>query len=619
MRRIVKISLVLAILAVIYLILPFSLGAAAQRSTSTFLQNENNTLGKVFDIRLSLANYKRGWFHSTALLQIEQKTAGEAFTLVKTIPVIIDHGPIYRINGRFLSGLGFVRSADQTDKNAPYQISFRDNIGFQGERGAFIFISKQGTQVLPDGLQINSLVLHMQSNPAATHFAFQLDANGLHYQNPPQMISAGIQHVESNLTADYLGDRHWALNFGVGLKNSQFSAGLSSSDPADTVVFNANTIQLNDMHFDTQKMASLLNEFAQLKEATDTKQSVKPTAWMAFLQQLLTQIINSDTQAQFHGLSVKSPMGQIHGNYTVSFPTLADQHDYFDIATHNVSQMNVTIPHWVYSNTEANTEFSLYGFEYHDIDNTVFSRHSKIIFGSFDMSDIHPSTKTALFSATGFSYESALSGDIRSLNQTMGWQLAKLCFDNNCYSQVQGKLEFLKMNYNGFRGIATATRRVVQYNPQETESLSARWMDLADAYTKLVSPETQVVISHDMETPKGPVKINAQLSWPTFNAAVAAAPVTTTFLNDTHYQANVLFPAAYVDSFLSQPTPPATPAASADGQAKATAPSAEEQAKQFLQYAIAQGYLKKTGDAYTVNLSGIGSAATVNGVPFKAQ
>src|SRR3990167_857679 len=108
MRRFIKFSLIIVIIAGIYLLLPFSFGIMAQRYSTTFFQNENKTLGDVLGIQLNLTNYHRGWFHSTATIQVEQKTSSGDFEILNTIPIVITHGPSYRFANRLLTGFGMI-------------------------------------------------------------------------------------------------------------------------------------------------------------------------------------------------------------------------------------------------------------------------------------------------------------------------------------------------------------------------------------------------------------------------------------------------------------------------------------------------------------------------------
>jgi hypothetical protein len=178
------------------------------------------------------------------------------------------------------------------------------------------------------------------------------------------------------------------------------------------------------------------------------------------------------------------------------------------------------------------------------------------------------------------------------------------------------------MNFNAFRDIATATQKVVQYAPTQAATLSARWTDLGNAYMKLITPTTRIVLSHDMITEAGEVKFQGEVTWPNLTAAMIKSPTLDAYLQQAHYHVNALFPSGYIDAFLDRlqatTTLPATPNNPAMPIALNSPPPFEVQAGQFVQYAITQGYLKKMGDAYVLNLVGNGSTVTINGVPWKA-
>lgn len=623
MRRPFKVLTIFVILAGIYLILPFCFGVVAEHSASTFLKNENQSLGKVLGIHLDFEQYNRGWFHSTAILQIEKKGADGNFEILRKIPLVIDHGPAFREKNKFEDGLAVIKNRGLQVDNFPYQITFTDNIGFSGEHGVFELTPNTSISDQSE-FKMHSLVIHTQSNLKATEFQFDVVGQGLHFQGSEQPYSLNIQNLHTIMAANYLGERHWQLTLGLELGKNHFTTALPNNAPnnASLLTVNVDKIDFSDVHFDTQQVAKILAEVVQLKQAKDAQQPTKPTAWVALLQQFLMQIIHNDTSAEIKGLSVVTPMGQANAQYIVSFPTLKTEHDYFDVATHNVGDLAIDVPSWKFVNTDKNMAFALSNLQYKEQNNTVFSRHSKMTLGAFDVSSTLTTEKTPTFYVTGLTYEGDLHGDMKHLSQTMNWDLSKFCFSGNCFDKIHGKLELLQMNFDAFRGIAAATQKVVQYDPQQSESIGARWMDLATAYSKLVSSDTQVILSHDMMTPVGEVRVQGELTWPSFvSESAAAAPALPAFLDQTVYHLHMLFPAAYVNAFLDQaakasPLTPAPTATTAPATAEKT-PSFEIQATQFVQYAINQGYLKKVGDAYTLDLAGKGSVLTINGIPWK--
>ncbi|OGT43939.1 MAG: hypothetical protein A3F13_00655 [Gammaproteobacteria bacterium RIFCSPHIGHO2_12_FULL_40_19] len=628
MQRHIKIATIFGILAGIYFILPYCFGIAAKHYAFTFLENENQTLGKVLGIHLDFDQYDRGWFHSSAVLKIEKRSADGHWEIIKKIPLVIDHGPAYREENKFQDGLGMIKSSGLQLDNFPYQITFSDNIGFSRQEGIFELTPNKSSTYKPE-FQMSSLVLYTNSNLKATDFQFNVVGQGLHFQDPQQSYSLNLQNLQTMVTANYLDDRHWQMTVGLNLEKNQLTTVLPNDSSSVTV--NADKININGMHFDTQQIAKVLAEVVQLKQAADEQRPTKPTAWMALLQQLITQIVHNDTSAEIKGLSFVTPMGQVDVQYIVSFPTLKTEHDYFDVATRNVGNLEVEIPNWKFVNTDANMMFALSNFQYNEKNNTVFSRHSKMTLGAVNISNVQSTGNTHIFYAAGLSYEGELHGDPKHLSQTMGWDLSKLCFSDNCFNKIHGKLELLQMNFDAFRGIAAATQQVVQYDPQQTESIGARWMDLASAYAKLISPDSQVILSHDMMTPFGEVHVQGQLTWPGLaSQSTSVSEAFPAFLDQTVYQLHMIFPAAYVNAFLNQQTtapepapapvtqnaasPAAPPVASVTAE---KTPAFEVQAAQFVQYALNQGYLKKVGDAYTVDLAGKGSVLTINGIPWK--
>lgn len=614
MRRSIKVALILGTLAIIYLILPFVFGLLTQRYTLNFVEKENNTLGKVMGLHIELAQYNRGWFTSTALLQIEKKTVDGSYSIAKSIPIIIKHGPTYFARGQFSAGVGLIKSTHVSlSDSSPYQIDFYDNVGFRGERGTVVLLSNEAAQM--PNFNVDSLVMKIKSDLNANHFNFDLVGKGLRLQDPQHSVSLTIKNFQSNLVAHYISDRHWQLTFSLGLQKDQLSTLVPGPTPAP-LTLNADQINLERVHLDTKKMANILTDLIQLKQDSDAQKPIKPMAWAALVQKLLTEMIASDTSMSVAGFSIATPMGQFDAGYTVSFPTLPDAHDYFDLATRNVGALHIAIPHWIFTNPQSATQFALSNFTYNVFSNTVFSRHSAMTLGEFDISSPQSTVKTPTFYANGFSYEGDVFGDSSSLSQTMAWKLARVCTTNGCFKQVDSQMKLLNLNFEAFRGVAAATQQLVQYDSsQQTTPMATQWMSLVNAYMKLITPASQLILTNDMMTPQGALSVHAQVSWPDLKAN--AAPTTTDFINQTQYQLHVLFPTAYADALLGDASAAElalkNPTDSVTASSETKKLPFEIQVAQFLQYAISQGYLKKEGNGYLLDLAGKGNAFTVNG------
>src|SRR3989338_6846783 len=613
MRRLLKILIIVALLAGIYLLSPYFFGIAAQKYSFRFLANENDTLGKVLGIHMDFAQYNRGWFTSKALLQVERKTADGNFEIIQKVPLTIVHGPSYRVNNHFWTGVALVRVADFPIDQSAYEVSFHDNIGFSGERGAFLFVANKNKQSSSNNVHFDSVVLHVKSNVDANFLAFGLDGKKVSYVDPNHSVQVQLQDLQSTLTARYVSHRHWKLQFGFGLGTNHVSV-ILPGNTAPALVADASRVDLQGLHFDTQQIGEWLADVVKLKQATDAQQPVKPAEWMGLIQQFLTQIIENDTWFNVKNLVVHSPMGDITAHYTASFPTLKSQHDYFDIATSNVGTLMVSVPKWTYSNAENNMQLSLSDLNYNDYNNTVFSRHSQLKVGALTFLNTKMQPTTTGFSLNGLQYQSELNGNILNLSQNMQLQIDKLCNTNDCLHQITSDLQFLHMNYNAFRGIAAATQKIVQFDPTSTEYMQARWVDLGNAYANLVEPNTKVLLNYAMQTAQGGVQMKGQLSW--FALQPTQKTTLSDLMRDSTYRLRVQFPAVYVTTFFDQQRSLSAQPVVNSPEAKAE-PSFEKQVADFLHYAVREGYLKKTGDAYLADLTGTGEKVSINGVPWK--
>lgn len=624
MQRFVKIGIIFGVLLCGYLALPFCFGSLAQHYSTKFVDNSNKTVGKVLGLHFELTQYHRGWFHSQAILQISNTAADGNQEIIQSVPITIEHGPTYRLNGRTHMGVGGVSSPSVTLKpEVAYQLFFHDNISFSGERAVLMLLSNQTAQSqFP--VQVRALSLGIASDLKAQHFHFTLKGSDLRYQDPQHAISLTIKTLNADLLASYLADRHWQSVFSLGLQNNQLTSIISNATGAPSpVTLNLADVSIQHVHLDTQALAKFLGDLVQLKNAANKAQPARPFAWAALIQELLTQLINTDTQMSVQGFSLTTPMGQAQLQYDVSFPALPQKHDYFDLATMNVGELQLSVPHWIYTNPQNNIQFALTNFHYRVSSNTVFSRRSRMEIGALDVTNLqtgHPAT----FSANGFLYHGEVTGDPYTLSQVVDWKIAKICAMGGCFQNVRAEFQFLHLSYAAFRGIATATQQLVQQNPgaQPQQPAVLHWLDLANAYIKLVTPTTQIIFANDMQTPQGQLTMNANVSWPSLKIPENTTLTTHRLFHEAHYTAHLLFPAAYADALLEDAQSVAIAAKNPNGPVTAATenqgPPFEVQAAQFLRYVIAQGYLKKVGNGYVADLSGKGSVVSVNGKPWQA-
>lgn len=619
MRIRARAPLVLAVLAVIYSILPLIFGIFAQRYAKDFLAQENETLGKVAGIQLNLDRYERGWFHSTAMLSIQQKSADGSYALLEKVPLTIFHGPVYEVDTK--PSVGF---ALMTADNIPidflpkYHLIFRDSVGFSGMHAFLALLPSVGTD-MPSMLDVNRLLVTIDSNLHADRFVFHVNGDGLRYESPDHILSATAQKLDSTLLVSYLSDRHWQLRWGFDLDGDKIALIAPENNSAFT--FGADNVQVKGLHVDTEKMANLLSEVVQMKSADEGGAVVPPSAWIGVLQQFLANVVDNDTQVRLHNLSLTSPTGQVLLHYDTSFPTLPNAHDYYDVATRGVSRLMLSIPDWTYADAASNTEFGLSNLKLASSNNTVFSRQMNLEVGAFDVKNMQADIKTPVLYGAGLAYQDHNYGDSQNFSQVMQWRLNQLCFSQECFKGLKGELSLLNLNFAGFRAVSSALRSVVGFNSDAgttTDVATTKWTDLENAYISLVTPETRVILSHNMQTPEGDMSLYAALSWPQYRAPAGVLPNQSLFLDDTTYQVRAQFPVAYVNAFLAheEEMQKAMTKGGHDKPAVASSPTVDQQAAAIVKFSVQQGYLKRVDDVYMLDLVGKGANATLNGIPW---
>lgn len=597
MRRVAKISIVVVVVVGIYFTLPFFFGLFLQKKVTQFLQNENKTLGQVFNVEFQLNNYQRGWFHSTGEFQLSRTDQGQT-TILEKFPIRIQHGPAFFERNHFVTGFGLITAEPISFGSLlPYVGSLHEHLDFHGEHGVLSFTPKD-TAERP--FTAGSLQLFMSNNLDATQFRFRLVGNQLRYQDPNQPVTISMQQLVSDVNAEFLGDQHWGLVLSLNADQDRVHAG-------DQITFSADRLALNNVHMDTKTMTEWVTEASKLKEKSDETKSIPPAALIALAQSLVTDVVDADTNVQFKNWVLKAPSGEVQGDYTVGFPALTPKHDYFDVVAHNVTSLRITVPHWVQASAETDSPkggsaIDLSGLVYHTNTNTVFSQQSTLSLNTIALRSTQSGVPDFM-NATGFLYLGNVNGDHNQISQNMSWQLEKLCVFSDCYKKINLSLKLLDLKFDAFRDVAARVREFVQGGEHAAGSdPAARFESVAMAYQQLIQPQTRVFFSAGVITPDGPVGSIGKVWWDATNAVPA--------YSNAHYQLKLSFPAKSVDDYL-RTHQPQQPTAAPNNSA---APTPEQKMATFLSESIQQGYLKKVGNDYTAELQGYGNKATINGV-----
>ncbi len=616
MRHYIKAAIVVAVLVVLYVTLPYFFGTSTKRYITRFSQNESATLGNVFATQLVVKNYRCGWFHSTATLLFQKKVNG-VFQDVKSIPIKITNGPFYKFNNRFTAGLGLVQSdGSLTDASSPYMVLYQENISFDGEHKQFVLVTSKADQPTSTMPSVKSLLIRVKSDHAAENFMINIDAAGLQFADAAKSMNAGIDTLSVQLKANYLDNQQWNLILGFNIGKNQLGFPVTINQQPQPLTVQSDQIQLANLHINTAEIASLLTQIAQLKQANTqaaaNNQPANPAAWLFLVQNTVAQMIQPDTQFKINGFKVTSPLGAFNMRYTMGFPSLTVPHDYFDLAMRAVGAVNITVPSFKLTNDKSQSSISLTNLTYNANYNTIFSHDSEMAFDTFNIDSTNPMANATTIAATGFLYHATTQGDAQRLTQDMQWSLSKICVSANCFSNIKNDLNIANLNPKAFRGIAAATTQLMQYHPPQMQLMLAQWMDLVNAYSKLISPKTTITVSHILTSPQGNITVQGSVNWPNLSPSQTGMADLAAQAN---YQLHVVFPQAYITDLLNFAKSTATTSAPVQNGPELMI---AKQAATWIDYLIQNNYVTLANNAYTADLKGQGPVMTLNGKAWVA-
>lgn len=597
-----RVTVIVLLVAVIYLILPLTFGLIAQHYSNDFLTQENQTVGNVLGLRFQLKRYELGWFHSRAILVISQATSATEFTPIERIPLTIKQGPIVFENQAIRFGIVAIESDNLSLPTVPnYHVLFESIFGLSGVTAHLSLIPNSGSD-MPSSLKVDDLQLIAHSNLDADHFRFHLKGNGIHFTLPDQSITFATNSLATALDAQYLGGHHWDMRLSFALAKDKLM--LTSANTTVPDVYRANLLAAANLHIDTAKVAQLLTDVVVINTDNQNNQPVPESAWLDLGQQALTQLIASDTTFNFQNFSFTAPAGQVLLNYSASFPSLPAVHDYYDVMTRGITNLMLSVPDWSYINNPSGNAYTLTGLRLGVSNNTIFSRELKFKVGAFDVKSTQQLKSAPLFYISNLLYQDHGFGDPQTLSQQMQWQSDQLCFSQTCFQHLNGSLNLLNMNFTAFRSVSEATAALAGLDPADSgPTLSDNFDKLQKAYIGLVTPRTTASLAQSMQTPEGDASLKADFSWPNLMVIPSTTLRIPTFLESTHYQIIATIPANYVDAILTAAKIDAEQAAMK--QVKGVQPPTwSEQAAAIIEFAIQQKYLKLDGKVYQLNLTG---------------
>lgn len=612
MRHSTRAFIAVVILALLYTLLPYFFGFATKRYVHAYSQHENTVLSKRFGLRLKFDQYKRGWFNSTAHLLI-QKNVGGRYQTLRTIPVKIAHGPIYRIDGKFNAGLGNVSSQFVASEGFPYLMRFEENIAFNGEHTVLVLLSPKTARNKHSGFYFDELKVSGLSSLKADHFKLVLTAKGLHLKDPLSEGAVLVKTLHMHLNADYLKDNSWKAMFGLNWQDLHVIFPLKFA-PGKSGRLHIDDFSMTNLKLDVKKLQALFMKGLKLRAAVDsqsTHANVNPMAWMVLAKQAMSDMVSSKTVFKIHGLTVKTPYGQAFlKHYDLSFPALKDEHTPFDVFTYSVSSLDLNIPFLHIPMGHDQAIFRLNDLTMKSEANTIFSQNSQVTVDSFSVGKPNVTTEKSEFHAGPLNYNATVSGGGDQLSQKLHWNLDQLCVSSDCYRQMMMKLHFDNLNYSAMPALTEAADRMMMqqttmHNPQ---MMMGQSMALLGQYAKLITKDSRLSLVFSMQAPKGAINVDGQLAWPALTQDVKPHDL----LIKSQYQLNIKLPASYIDDYLASEAP-----ASADGHAgeasDASAPMHSHSSAGLLQYAIDNHYITKEANSYVLKLTGQGNKVMMNG------
>lgn len=623
MGRSLKVIIVVVILGLLYTSLPYFFGFATKRYVNAYSAHENKLLTKRFGVRLQFEDYKRGWFGSSADLLI-QKKIGEQFQTLRKLPVKITHGPIYRIDGKFYAGLGNVSSRIVATPQLPYSMRFEEHIAFNGEHTVLLLLLPKSVHDKHGPLYFDQVKISGKSSLKADHFEIVLTADGLQVKDPLSSHTAKLDALVVRVNAQEAKNKNWQSVVGMNMKGLNFSFPLQSTHQSGR--FTLDNLSLQNLSFDTKTLQGLLMQAMTLrKEFLANEQHPNPAAWIPLAKKTLSSMVTARTALDVDGLSVKTPYGGVFlKKYHVSFPALKENHTPFDVFSYMVSSLDLSVPFLHIPLPDSKQVFHLNNLKMTTEANTIFSQEGNISIDGMSVNHSGVKPDQAAFHAGPFEYQGNVTGNTQKISQKFKWTLGQLCVTGDCFHQIQMHLDFDNMNYQALAKLTDAADNLLvqQANKhQNPEALIGQTMAMMNDYLKLFTKETKLTLGFEMQSPKGKVKLDGHLAWPT----LGENPTAHDFVQNSHYQLNLVVPSEYVDEFLAhadhQQAVQHKAADDSDSSAAAHVGThtsqehhdSDNSSARLLHYAIQNNYIVKKDGVYVLNLSGQGTKVMMNG------
>lgn len=264
MRKLwIIISALLAVVALVILAVPFGMGFWVQKRYSQVIPQFNTP-----HVSFKLVQFKRGWFHSRAQLQVtlhsaETTLSGESIPLAQfTVAQAIQHGPLVIQKTAGGSRHLVVARAGMQNESKDDNLNFKANTLWTLANSLNTQLQVQHLLLGNDRqrIEISQLIGHINFTPTDKHFQSQLTlGNGALYENNPEKVGNNLIDLVKVMELDHFttdldihkiktlwyGDRHFTAQkvmvFPYGgdvITVGDFAADLNQSQHGDLTDFN---------------------------------------------------------------------------------------------------------------------------------------------------------------------------------------------------------------------------------------------------------------------------------------------------------------------------------------------------------------------------------------------
>ncbi|OGT47328.1 MAG: hypothetical protein A3E82_07590 [Gammaproteobacteria bacterium RIFCSPHIGHO2_12_FULL_38_11] len=606
-----QIGKILAIIVFLGLSLPYVFGIVANRHAVRFVDRLNVLLAKQHATELKIMAFHRGWFSSQILLKMKQTTNGHLD--IKTVPIVLGHGPVSFVNGHIMFGVGTVSIADfQIGNPVPCRINAKMHFDFSGGWSAFLLLTQNKVAILKNIVKfhIPELLVRVDSNAAATHIVWHFSGSGLEMVNIKDRLTLKLKNFYATMNQDVSNAKDWQAMFSAGIRDPELR--LDTIKNALDFSITANKINFNNLQLNTQTITAILNQLKILLQKKEATGRIDSEQLLNLVQQLISVTVTKNTDATVKNLTLTTPMGQINLNYKIAFPALKQQHDFSKLAENISSSLMLHVPNWEYNNIKNHFGMKISHFMFHSTNKSSSLTNETITLENLFVYTLNPESSPMmtkndeLYLIHHLSLSNQLVKNAQNSSNTTQFDIKHACIVQDCFYNFHDRFEILNLNSPAFTILGESAQKLSSH---AVDTSVSKQNQAIEPYLKLITPNTKIVFSHNMTTSSGVTKLTGTLSWPHWTKQT---PLTIdSLIQQAVYGVHLILPVKSVNAFLTAPKK-APHANQSIKTTTAARPSSLERMRQIMENAIQKDYFKKINGVYEINVKGHGKDYVFN-------